>query len=203
MNTCSIDSCDRAVMARGWCRAHYKRWHRHGDPLATVNRRAPDGATADERLRYVGWTKRVVRAEIGACWEWDGLKDARGYGRVWDGSRAAGAHRLAFEAWVRPLGDALGCHRCDNPPCINPAHLYAGSNAVNMADMVARRRSDNGETRWSVKLSDADVAAIRAAYTGERGQQTRIAEQYGVSQSRISTIVRGKGRVALTHKVAE
>src|SRR5690349_23871335 len=113
--TCSIDECDRKVFARGWCGVHYKRWYRHGDPLAEVNRRAPDGATLEERLRYVGWTARTVRPDLGPCWEWAGLRDPKGYGRVWDGERVAAAHRAAFLTWVGPLAaHENACHHCDN-----------------------------------------------------------------------------------------
>ena len=204
--TCTIDGCDRTkIMARGWCGPHYKRWYRHGDPLAPINRRAPDGSTADERLRYVGWTEVQRRDGLTPCWEWDGLLDKRGYGRVWDGERVAAAHRLAYVTWGGELADdELACHRCDNPACINPAHIFPGDDATNAADMATKLRSCNGENRPQTKLTDADVAAIRAAYTGRRGEQARLAARYGVSPSRVSVIVRGRARTRVTgQKVVE
>lgn len=199
--TCTVDGCDRTnIMARGWCSTHYKRWYRHGDPLADVNRRAPDGASLAERLAYVGWDVVQRRAGMTPCHEWRGLRDRRGYGRVWDGERVRGAHRVAYEVEHGPIPDDVHVlHQCDNPLCMNGEHLTTGDDGTNMAEMVTRRRSDNGERRWSVKLTDTDVAAIRAAYTGERGQQTRLAEQYGVSQSRISVIVRNLARTEGTN----
>lgn len=202
--TCSIPGCERTnIMARGWCGSHYKRWYRHGDPLAEVNRRAPDGATHAERLSYVGWDVVQRRDGMTPCHEWKGLRDRRDYGRVWDGERVRGAHRVAYEAEHGPVPDDVHVlHQCDNPPCMNREHLTSGDDATNMAEMVTRNRSDNGENRWSVKLTDAEVAAIRAAYTGDRGQQTRLADQYGVAQSRISVIVRGLARVRPTNRKA-
>lgn len=199
--TCTILGCNTTkIMAKGWCNAHYKRWYRHGDPLAAINRRAPDGSTPEQRLNYVGYTERLVHAELGPCWEWNGLLDKGGYGRVWDGERVQAAHRLAYMTWIGPLSPSLhACHRCDNRICINPAHLFPGDDTTNMADMVTKNRSDNGERRWSHKLTDAQVDEIRAAYTGERGQQTRLAEQYGVRQSHINGIVRGRSRTKTTN----
>ena len=199
--TCSIPGCGKTkIMARGWCGTHYKRWYRHGDPLAEVNRRAPDGATPEQRLNSVGWATFNRRPHLTPCWEWSGLTDRAGYGRVFDGQRVAAAHRVAYATWVGPLADGVHVlHQCDNPPCINPDHLHTGDDAANMAEMVARKRSDNGERRWSSKLTDQDVADIRAAYTGERGQQARLAERYGVASSWISMIVRDLARTEETH----
>lgn len=202
--TCTIPGCGKTkIMARGWCGTHYKRWYRHGDPLAQVNRRAPNGATPEERLRDVGWTIIQRRPDLTPCWEWDGLTDRAGYGRIWDGERVAATHRVAFATWAGPLAPTDHVlHRCDNPPCMNPEHLHPGDDATNMAEMVTRKRAANGERRPH-KLTDADVAAIRKAYTGERGQQTHLAEQYGVAQSRISVIVRGLARTEETHWEAQ
>lgn len=198
---CTIPGCSNTkIMAKGWCNAHYKRWYRHGDPLAEINRRAPDDSTPEQRLNYVGYTVEHRRPELTPCWIWAGLTDKGGYGRVWDGKRVQAAHRLAYTTWVGEISNTLHvCHRCDVRLCINPEHLFPGDDIANMADMVAKDRSDNGERRWSMKLTDQDVADIRAAYTGERGQQTRLAEQYGVVQSRISVIVRGLARTKTTN----
>lgn len=199
--TCTIPGCTTTrIFARGWCGAHYKRWYRHGDPLADVHRRAPDGATPDERLRYVGWTEVQRREGLTPCWEWKGLTDRRAYGRVWDGQRVAAAHRLAYTAWAGPLDDdELALHACDNPPCINPEHLSPGTGADNTRDMLRRARSANGERSPHHRLTDDDVAAIRAAYTGTWGQQAELARAYGVAPSAISMIVRGLKRTEETH----
>lgn len=199
--TCSIPGCDNTkIMARGWCGPHYKRWYRHGDPLAQVNRRAPDGSTPEQRLAYVGYTVEARRPNLTPCWIWSGLTDKGGYGRLWDGERVQAAHRLAYQLWVGEIAASENvCHQCDVRLCINPDHLFPGDDAANMADMVNKERSDNGERRWSHKLTDEQVQAIRSAYTGERGQQTRLAEQYGVRQSHIHAIVNGLTRVNATN----
>lgn len=93
------------------------------------------GATAEERLRHFGWTETSD-----GCWEFNGARSA-GYGRLWLNGRMRTAHRTAYEAWVGPVSDKqVVMHSCDNPPCINPAHLRAGTQADNLADMTAKGR---------------------------------------------------------------
>jgi hypothetical protein len=87
----------------------------------------------------------------------------------------------------------LVCHHCDNPPCINPAHLFLGTHADNVADMdrKGRRRHMNGfgEQAHHVKLTDAQVAEIRRRYATGSETQAELADAFGVGQSQIWRIV--------------
>lgn len=200
--TCSVDGCDSTrILAKGWCSKHYKRWWRHGDPLAEIGRRCPDGASPEERLKYVGWTERSVRDNLDApCWVWQGLTDRAGYGRVYDGDRVQAAHRYSYKTWVKSItSEEFVLHKCDNPPCINPEHLFVGDDISNTADKMTKKRQANGELKSNHKLSDRDIANIRAEYTGARGEQTAIGHRYGVSPSYISMIVRGLKRTEPTY----
>ncbi|MEO9246455.1 hypothetical protein ABDK96_02025 [Citricoccus nitrophenolicus] len=199
--TCIIDGCDSTkIMARGWCGMHYKRWYKHGDPLTPAKAYAPKGATLQERLDFHAFDA-VQRIEgMTVCHEWRGLRDDNGYGRIWTGDRVEFAHRVAYRLARGGLDDSADMmHQCDNPPCINADHLRPGDDALNAQEKVARGRSLNGELCYAHKLTDAQVDEIRAAYTGTRGQQARLAEQYGVVPSRISTIVNGKARTRPTN----
>lgn len=150
------------------------------------------GASLDERLRHTGWSERVVRPALGPCWEWNGGTSSNGYGKLFDGCGTASAHRVAYTAWVGEIPEGLNVlHRCDNRRCIRPQHLFVGTTAENAADMRAKGRQND-----PVRLTDADVVAIRAAYTGRRGEQTVLATAYGVSLSTISLIVRGLHRAS-------
>lgn len=127
------------------------------------------------------------------CWEWQKCRDPNGYGRISVKRKMLLPHRVSYEVHRGPIpADTFVLHRCDNPCCLNPDHLFLGDQAANMADKAAKGRSvfplkrgaDNG---WS-KLTDADVLAIRAA---EGIPQRKLAKQFGVSQLHISRIRRG------------
>jgi hypothetical protein len=123
------------------------------------------------------------------CWLWKGLTDADGYGAFPYAKRLYRAHRLSLElaGAVVPKG-AFVCHHCDNPQCVNPAHLYVGTPQSNVADKVARGRVPRGEQRWWSKLTEQDVRAIRSA----SGTHASIAEAYGVARSNVSLIKAGR-----------
>lgn len=139
------------------------------------------------------WAK-VDKGAADACWEWTGARFSAGYGAL-SRDRASGpayAHRLSWELnrGVIPLG-AHVLHRCDNPPCVNPAHLFLGDHADNMLDRTVKQRSRGarGEAHRSSRLTRDQVRAIRESSTGERGEQPTLARQYGVSAATISQII--------------
>ena len=128
------------------------------------------------------------------CWEWTAKLYSNGYGCLMHNHRYVLAHRVAWELFVGPIPDGLQvCHRCDNRRCVNPKHLFIGTQRANMRDMVSkgRDRPSRGEANQRAKLSDEDVRAIRRrARTGE--MQSDIAGAYGVSRKQVSVIVSRK-----------
>ncbi len=128
----------------------------------------------------------------GGCWVWTAGKGIGGYGRMRVGLKTRYTHRLSYEIYCGPIAKGLHVlHRCDNPSCINPEHLFLGTHAQNMADRDAKGRQarQSGETNPLAKLSEADVLAIKSA-KGLR--QRELAEKYGVSRGHISFIRTGK-----------
>lgn len=147
---------------------------------------------------------QVQRGGIDECWTWLGATVGGGYGRIWDSesrrNRRASEVALTLSGVTVPSG-AFVCHHCDNPPCVNPRHLYVGDALTNERDKIARGRRPRiggslpGERNHQAKLTDKQVAEIRARYTGRRGEQTELAREYGVTQANISLIVRRGSRV--------
>lgn len=128
---------------------------------------------------------RVVRGAENACWGWKGCTDKSGYPIFVYQRKNYRANRVALELSGRPASkNQYACHTCDNPRCVNPAHLYPGTPTQNMRDAVARGRTQRGSRRYCAKLTEADVTAIRAtdAPAGE------LAKRYGVSASNIHMI---------------
>lgn len=129
------------------------------------------------------------------CWLWTAARLNTGYGAVWVRGKMRKAHREAYEA-ENGEGSADGLvvrHRCDTPACVNPAHLELGTQADNYSDMVKRGRQValKGEAHGCAKLTEADVAVIRAIHIpGSRTHSLRaLARKFGVNQSLIGKVV--------------
>jgi hypothetical protein len=122
-----------------------------------------------------------------SCWTWLGGLDWDGYGMGWDGAikKTVRAHRLVYEILVGPIptGKCL-LHRCDNPVCVNPDHMFIGTIADNNRDMHAKGRAAVGEKHGMNKLSVEQVRAIRLAPEG----YAQIAEKFEVSYGLVAAI---------------
>lgn len=127
---------------------------------------------------------RIKKTE--SCWLWTGTKNGYGYGIfLLPGEVQIRAHRYAYEHFIGPIPDGkIIMHTCDNPPCVNPAHLRVGTKAENNADTGIKRRHHYGLDHWNGRLTDQQVVEIRASSESQRA----LARKYGVSPSHISRI---------------
>ncbi len=138
------------------------------------------------RQRHAAYTDS--RGGPDACWPWVGGKSKGGYGIFGLNRKSVLAHRAAwaFAHSAMPPAVIKVLHDCDNPACQNPAHLFLGTQADNVADMIAkgRKRVAAGERTGNAKLTVRQVAEIR-----EDGRsQSVIAADYGVTQTTVSRI---------------
>ncbi len=172
---CSFDGCEIKHTARGYCQKHYQRWKIYGDPSISW----PD-IYANQVARF--WEK--IEKKDG-CWRWLASTSGDGYGL----HANTKAHRFSWRVHFGDIPDGLHvCHRCDNPWCTNPDHLFLGTHRDNMRDMANKERN--------CKLSREDVRTIREMY--RPGQGSVLSSIFGVSQAMITSIASGKFRSDVT-----
>jgi len=135
------------------------------------------------------WDK-VEIGPLAECWNWGGALNRHGYGKLTFHQRDMMAHRLAFELCFGQSPECV-CHRCDNPRCCNPSHLFGGSPRDNSMDRDAKKRGPQGSRNPRATLTESEVSAIRdRAASGER--QVNIARDLRLTRARVSSIVRGR-----------
>jgi len=137
---------------------------------------------------------RVTKAGPDECWLWTGGKNTYGYGilRTESRGRARGAHRYSWELHHGAIPDGMQVlHKCDVRNCVNPAHLFLGSNQQNTADKMAKGRHVvlYGENQIFARLKASDIPEIRRLYA-EGLSQGAIGEAYGVGRGAIGKVVR-------------
>lgn len=132
-----------------------------------------------------------------SCWQWKGWIQKSGYGGLNYNKKILKAHRVSYEIYyAEPLGNLHCLHRCDNPSCVNPLHLFSGTNLDNIKDKVQKGRcytgNQKGENNGASKLSDDQVLKIRELYKSGKYTTLKLGEMYKVNRSTISYIINNK-----------
>lgn len=147
-------------------------------------------------VRTADFWAKVDKNGDGGCWNWTGSHNNGSkwpYGRFSVNQRPRAAHRVAWEMANGPIPrGAVICHRCDNPRCVNVAHLFIGTPSDNSADMALKKRSTIGERHPMHVITAIEVAEIRRLYRTRAVTQRRLAAQFGVSRSAVYTVLSGR-----------
>ena len=181
MTKCSIEGCEKEHASRGYCQTHYMRWRKHGD-ATKVSRVALRGKSLDERFEC-----QVIRKD--GCWDWTGHKDSRGYCRIMVDGKIELAHRVSWQMTCGKIPENMVvCHRCDNPSCVNPEHLFLDTQWGNLADMRAKGRDNQpcGEANGNSSLRREDIYYIRAS----RKKPSELADHFNMTPTGIRRIQR-------------
>ncbi len=139
----------------------------------------------------VSFWANVAKGDDGSCWPWTGTRIPKGYGYFSLGGKKRRAHRLAWVFSSGPIPTGLHVlHRCDNPPCVNPAHLFLGTNRQNVDDMLVKGRSPRspGVRNGRATITESAVREIRDAAAHGESQRT-IARRLRITDSLVSMIV--------------
>lgn len=133
-----------------------------------------------------------IKVDSAGCFLWQGGIASAGYGNIMHNGRRMGAHRWSFEVFRRQIPEGLFvCHHCDVRACINPAHLFLGTQQENISDAARKNRMTYGVSINSAKLNDAQVVAIAKRYaSGER--TLKLAKEFGVSNVALHSILSKK-----------
>ncbi len=127
------------------------------------------------------------------CHVWKASTRGKGYGQFKLNYKNTSAHRVAYELAYGPIPESMHvCHKCDNPPCVNPKHLWLGTNEENIEDKSnkgrynAARGSDNG----SAKVTEKMAIKIRWLYSTGKHTQTRLATRFNISRGAVGQLIR-------------
>lgn len=182
---CAIPDCSREWHCRDWCKFHYERHRRHGDPLFTPGHKAPAKKFFEQSLPHTG----------DGCLIWPFARNTDGYAIMAIGGGKSGT--VARQMCIRvhgapPTNKHEAAHSCGkgDEGCIHPGHLSWKTHADNMADTFIHGTDNTGERCGMAKLNGDQVREIKAI--GRTQFQHVIAHRYGVSTAAISSILRGR-----------
>lgn len=194
LRKCSIHGCEKEHYGKGFCRAHYKRNRRHGDPLA-------GRISTGDAQRFID---EVLKSETDECIKYPFYRNQSGYGWMRYNGKNLGSHVVVAMRHIGPKPSKLHevCHTCGNGHngCVNPRHLYWGTRRDNMKDALLHktaaclRKKPTGENAYRAKYSDDQLLSARRRI--ENGEPiAKVSKDTGISNSTLYRLRSGVGRI--------
>lgn len=183
MKICSLPGCITKYHSRTYCKKHYRRFMTHGDPLCA---KKPLKQRFEDKVELIPFS---------TCHWWTGAINTRGYGAFNTDHKTIAAHRVSYELYIGDIPDGLFvCHKCDNRLCVNPDHLFVGTNQDNMDDMYKKKRNNQpkGVNHCCAKMTEEDVLRIRLLAQNESYSISALADKYELNSGSIWQIVHRK-----------
>lgn len=180
---CTVDGCDNKYKCSGFCSKHFQRINKHG----SLKKEFHDLSIIDR------FTQKTKLNEETGCVEWIGCKIPKGYGQFVSEGISYRAHRFSYQYYIGEIPNNLFVlHKCDNPSCVNPSHLFLGTNDDNMQDMVNKKRSVHryGEQNPSAKITEELAIEVKRMIDLNKKQKD-IANTLNISSHIVSNIKRG------------
>lgn len=169
-----------------------------GTTFQTVLCKLPEKKFCSRKCRYSGTLSDRLMMDITKlgdeeCWPWNGHRDERGYGKFTFHRKFHRAHRAMYQVAIGPTGDLDVCHKCDNPTCCNPKHLFLGTQADNNRDRHKKGRYNSclrGEAVKNSILTAELVVELRKKYTGKYGSIRALMREYNLKNSVVRSAVK-------------
>ena len=181
---CAIEGCKNKPVSRNLCDKHYSRWRTHGDPLITKCK------FNNKEYKNIEEAFLAKIDKTNECWEWFGPKNESGYGHLTFGGKIYLTHRFSYKYFFGGIPENMYvCHKCDNPSCVNPKHLFIGTPNDNVQDKMQKQRHRvlKGFDNSCSKLNKEILLKIRDKLNkGEKG--AHIAKEFNLSPMTISNI---------------
>ncbi len=133
----------------------------------------------------------IRRGRGNSCWTFTGKTTREGYGSISYQSGKFFAHRLAYREFVGPVGCNSVLHKCDNPPCCNPRHLFLGKAVDNMRDMVSKRRHQHADSHFHAKLTSRKARKMREHYAAGVSYKT-LMKKYEIDLHTFFSAIHGR-----------
>lgn len=187
VKTCSVEGCDRKVIAKNLCGTHYSQVRKGQTPTMPIKSIAPKGKLMSFLLGI------ACKDPTDTCIRWPYGKNTYGYGMIQVGAKLKQATHVILAMSSRPVPKGfMACHTCRNRDCVNPNHLYIGSAKSNALDMVTDGTLLRGEDHPCAAINQKQALEIIQRYHAGGTSYKKLAKEYGITCSSVYKLIKGR-----------